>query len=192
MGLRSVLERSLPLKPGEVHLSKPARIYVFSGTYTFGGKKIVDIYNDEPLDPGRRWKHPHTLEVARSRNNSDWDIVTTTIEDGFREPPFDIVNEMRNPAALKRANRIEEAARKAKKVISLAITGGLITGGLIYGVANTPEETKPGTETCEDVIDGSETLVPIGETQADHVQKLGEPVCSLSGIEYLVVDPSAQ
>jgi len=193
MGLRSALERSLPLKPGEAHLSKPARKNVFSGTYTFGRKKIINIYNDEPLDPGRRLKHPYTLEVARSRNNN-WDIVTTTIEDGFREPPFDIVKEMRNPAALKRANRIESVARDVKLFASTAVIAGSLAATGIFGFRdnhNTAEQ-QPSVEACGDSVSGSETLVPIDDTQVDHAQQLGQTVCSLSGTEYLVVDSSAK
>lgn len=193
MGLRSVLERSLPLKPGEVRLSKPARKNVFSGTYAFG-REIIGIYFGEPREPRERQKHPHTLEVVRTRRNTNWDTETTIIEDGFKEPPDDIVNEMNNPAALKRARRIERAAREVKIIAStVVIAGGSVVAGLFaYQDNPSTAEHQPRVEACGDIVTGGETLVPIEESQVDHAQQLGKTVCSLSGHEYLVVPPSAQ
>ncbi|HUD06136.1 MAG TPA: hypothetical protein VMR18_04465 [Candidatus Saccharimonadales bacterium] len=135
MLLRNELEKRVPVATDEVKLSADARRMVFKGLYGLpntisrvgksGGRTYVEHTYKSGKVLGRISVYPNA-----SLNN-----------------PIDVgVGELQNPAALKRANRIEKIARRIKITAAILALGGGIGIGLgSSSKSSTPERHTPAT-----------------------------------------------
>ncbi|HSX44445.1 MAG TPA: hypothetical protein VLE69_04115, partial [Candidatus Saccharimonadales bacterium] len=138
----------------------------------------------------------------RSKTKDAWPFglrITRQYRDGtkhffddihYKEPVTDLAAEMHNPHVLDRANRVERIGRRIKT--SVAAAGALSVAALITisaVVGGGSQTSGPSIEACSVIADGTETLVPVLESQISSLQKAGETVCKLATNDYLALTP---
>jgi hypothetical protein len=146
MLLRTTLESVLPLKDDERKLSTNAAKVVFRGSYIWPnyimGLSVRRNYDDSSFAVG----------VVRSTGKmrpgimESWTVGEEHSSSTFNNSPAYLVEEVKNPAALNRASRVENIARKIK-LTALAVT--LAASGILVGISesNTSATHEHGVPT---------------------------------------------
>lgn len=181
MLLRQSLERHLPLKSDEIHLSDPARHAVLRGPYLTRGKITrVDAYKSLPDSAYR-------LVVTRETEGGNRTFFGERGEPVYPTPMTHVAAEMTLPEALNRANGIEHKARQIKALVGgIAVTAAL--GAVLLGLnkCDGADAHQAAGAAYEQVTDSRQTLVPVSDAQAERLQQAGELVGILAGHEYEV------
>jgi len=175
MILRSSIERLLPVAEDEVRLSKDARQATFSTFYWFSRyRKIVGL--EASVHHKRVVSHGYIrsggtfilFKVLKQNNNGrQRDFV-----DSLRlTPEFDseaeVLEEMSNPRALNRANRVERVARWVKT--AFAVGAAVASAGLATGTIDLSGEP----------VDKSD--IPQKEYVCDETVRMHLPLSLVSG-----------
>lgn len=187
MLLRSSVERFLPLKKDEAYLSDDARWAVFQGEYGDPGTQIKSVETRQNYDRETEVHYPVVLRVTREADGRQTFSDNQRSRRVFRASPTHIVEEMRQPDKLNRANRVEKVARRMKAVAGLAVIATALGLLVDSGVeAHERSHARGGIAGCETVVDGKQPLKPVDHARAEQLQNAGGLVCELAGYEYEV------
>ena len=133
MLLRTSLDRVVPHRRDERHLTDEARRRTFVGNYLDRGRIVRVIGLDGPAPSGSAQPHVDTA-VVRQRHGYDVYSNDPTHNVRPRRHPTTAASaaseELADPAALNRANRIETLARRTKGTVA----GLVVLAGLYWGV----------------------------------------------------------
>lgn len=188
MILRSQVEKRIPLKEGETHLSPFAKKLVFRGGYLIPSE-ITAVKKQKNYRADSCDSYPWKVEVSRTYKDGTHNFGGTWRDNWKNNAAKTVDEELQNPLALKRATRVEKVARRIKlTAIGAAV---LATGGLALAAHNNLEtsELNPNNSatlpSCEEITTGTETLTPLPEN-ISNLQNLGNNVCKLADTNYLI------
>lgn len=194
MLLRSQLEKRLPVKQGETRLTSRARKAVFVGSYIIPSV-ITNVekepnYRDETKDA-----YPWKVRITRTYDDGTHAYSGTMSYDANWSPSIVKVtdNELNKPEALRRATRIEKVGRRIKATaVGVALIGTIGAGA--YAVLSNPgSEPASATQSpnaiqpCQDIVTGSEALLPIRTEDITRVQSAGGNICKLADTTYRAI-----
>jgi hypothetical protein len=189
MLLRSTLEKHIPLKENEVHLSDDARTLVFRGSYILPSI-VSDVRSEQNYDRRSRNAYPFKVIVERKHSNGTVSIAGDSWDSMSFSDPSDAVTELATPDALKRATRIERLARKIKATAA-CVTVAAIAGLGVYSASNNNESGPVTTSAtpCEEVVSGNETLVGVGSDLPEQFADTDQVWCSIGDNTFVVAEP---
>lgn len=184
MLLRQYLERHLPLKPDEVHLSDDVRYTVLRGPY-FAKGKITHVEAYRNLTDGSG----HRLVVTRETEGGSRTFFGARGEPVYDAPMKHVAADMTLPKVLNRANRIEHKARQLEALVG-GVAAAAALSAVFLGLSKcdgTDGHQAVGTA-YEQLVDRPQALRPVEQVyaEAEQLQKVGGLVCALDGHEYEV------
>jgi hypothetical protein len=188
MLLRSTLEKHLPLKAKEVRLSKSEKDYAFHGTYAWLGR-VIKFETTKNYNPTTKDNFPYRHTAIREESNGlRHQSGDSHFSSKYRDPETDAVTRLNSPEVLARVNRVERIAIRMKATTAFAMAAALLTFGIIEQpyINSLVEQTQSSTANCSQVIDGTETLIPVDAEQESAAQRLGETVCRLGDYDFIV------
>lgn len=189
MLLRKITERVLPVREGEQHLSPRAADMVFRGRYS--GLSLDEVQERPNKNPQSMDNFPYTHVITRVSPRGIKSFANSPFGQGLRSstpsqsPLTAGVEELNSPEGKARVQRVERTASRIKAVAG-AIAGLAVAATLATAFLYSPEgRPAPALPACEDVLDGSETLLPVPSrpTNNDQLEQ-----CHMGGHPYFIVE----
>lgn len=195
MFLRKTIEGHLDVREGEKRLSNCAAEFAFRGFYLINGN-VVDAYSEKNISRPTKDTCPYVHVVVRSK-----DGYKHRSGDGIDSPVYKsaddaAVRELHDPQVLARVNRVEGIARRLKLSASGLLIAGVASfvgveaasGGPAHPVNHheTTSAITDGIRNCGDIIDGTQSLIPLSVHKVEAAQKLGETVCTVNSYDFVV------
>ena len=173
MGLRTAINRALPASEEDPQLSEDTARVVFRGPYFFS-EQILGV--DSAQSPRLLWG----ALISRKQSGSQ---VKRHLVDDFKTPQEYgcVMEEISQPAALARANRVEDIARKIKGMVGPVV--GAISLATITYMDEKPAlpHDQAKTPSCKSVkLEKGMGLIPLDQAQAESLRaQMGQdaPIC---------------
>ena len=189
MLFRSTLEKHIPLKEKEVHLSDDARTLVFRGSYLLPSV-VSDVRSDRNYDRRSRDAYPFRVIVERKYSDATVSITGDSWDSMSFRNPSEAIAELSRPEALKRATRIERIARKIKATAACVTVAAIVGLGVYSAADNSDSDTATiPTTPCDEIISGNETLIGIGNSLPEQFSDIDQILCSIGDDTFMVSQP---